>query len=243
MNSDRFMWVVIFGLASGIGLILFSAERGEIAGLATADLAHLVGYGALALVIGAGVAAAFAGRLADALRALILWVVIGGGLAIGYTYRYELHAAAYRVLAEIAPGYAVPLAHDAGPAVEVARSRDGDFNIRVEINDSRIPMLIDTGASSVVLTPDDARAVGLPMEFLRYDIPIDTANGRGKAASVVLDKVAIAGSIVERRVPALIAAEGMLKHSLLGMSFLSRLDSFEIRGEKLVMRAKPEDTQ
>ncbi|MCK0196193.1 TIGR02281 family clan AA aspartic protease [Ancylobacter sp. 6x-1] len=238
MTGERFMWVVVLALASGVALMAVAVQRGEIAGVAPGDIAHLVAYGALALVAGAATVAAFTGRLAEALKALLLWVVIAGTIAVSYSFRYELHAAAYRVLAEIAPGYAVPLAGASGPAVEVARARDGDFNIRVEVNDARIPMLVDTGASSVVLTPDDARTVGLPVDFLRYDIPIDTANGRGKAASVVLDSISIGGSIQERRVPALVASEGMLKHSLLGMSFLSRLESFEIRGEKLVLRGK-----
>ncbi|QIB32881.1 retropepsin-like aspartic protease family protein [Ancylobacter pratisalsi] len=238
MNNDRLMWIVVIGLAAGIGLIAWSDATGGIAGLSAGQLAHLVAYGAIGLVVGAGVVATFTGRLGEALRAAALWLVIFAFLAVGYTYRVEIHATAYRVLAELAPGYAVPLASTGGPAVEVARARDGDFNVRVEINGNRIPMLVDTGASSVVLTPEDAVEVGLPIEFLRYDIPIDTANGRGKAAAVVLDRIAIAGSIEERDVPALIASPGTLKHSLLGMSFLSRLASFEIRGEKLVMRAK-----
>ncbi|WP_454684629.1 TIGR02281 family clan AA aspartic protease [Ancylobacter moscoviensis] len=241
MNADRLMWTVVLGLATGIGLIFWASRFGSVAGLGAGELAQLVAYGTIALVLGAGVFATFTGRLGEALRAAVLWLVIFGVLATGYTYRFELHAVAYRVLAELAPGYAVPLAHDSGPAVEVARARDGDFNVRVEINGNRIPMLVDTGASSVVLTPEDAVAIGLPLEFLSYDIPIDTANGRGRAAAVVLERIAIAGSIDERDVPALVASPGTLKHSLLGMSFLSRLASFEIRGEKLVMRAKAVD--
>jgi aspartyl protease family protein len=238
MNADRLMWIVVIGLAGGIGLLIWASHTGSVVGLDVGDLAYLVGYSAFALVLGASVFATFTGRLGEALRAAALWLLIFGVLAVGYTYRFELHAVAYRVLAELAPGYAVPLARDGGPAVEVARARDGDFNVRVEINGNRIPMLVDTGASSVVLTPEDAVAAGLPLEFLRYDIPIDTANGRGRAAAVVLDRVEIAGNITERNVPALIASPGSLKHSLLGMTFLSRLASFEIRGEKLVMRAK-----
>ncbi|GLK70315.1 TIGR02281 family clan AA aspartic protease [Ancylobacter dichloromethanicus] len=238
MNADRLMWTVVIGLAGGIGLIFWASRFGDIAGLGANDLAQLVFYGSLLMVVGASVFATFTGRLGEALRAAVLWLAIFAVLAVGYTYRYELHAVAYRVLAELAPGYAVPLARDGGPAVEVARARDGDFNVRVEVNGNRIPMLVDTGASSVVLTPEDAVAVGLPIEFLRYDIPIDTANGRARAAAVVLDRIGIAGSIEERDVPALIASPGTLKHSLLGMTFLSRLASFEIRGEKLVMRAK-----
>lgn len=238
MNADRFMWIVILGLAAGIGLIAWNAEIGGIAGLSGDRLVRLVAYGAIALVVGAGVVSAFSGRLIEAMKAAALWLVIFVVLGLGYAFRVEIHSAAYRLLAELAPGYAVPTPHDAGPAIEVARARDGDFNIRVDVNGNRIPMLVDTGASSVVLTPEDAVAAGLPMELLRFDIPIDTANGRGKAAAVVLDRLSIAGSIDEREVPALVASPGTLKHSLLGMTFLSRLDSFEIRGEKLVMRAK-----
>ncbi|MFK8252044.1 TIGR02281 family clan AA aspartic protease [Ancylobacter terrae] len=238
MNPDRILWIVIVGLAAGLGILVLRTEHGEVAGIALDDFAHLVKYGALALVIAAGGFAAFSGRIGEALRALALWAVIFAVIGVGYTYRFELHAVAYRVLAELAPGYAVPLAHGTGPAVEVARASDGDFNIRVEVNDTRIPMLVDTGASSVVLTPEAARAAGLPVDFLKYDIAIDTANGRGRAASVILDRIAIAG-IQERRVPALVASPGTLRQSLLGMTFLSRLESFEIRGEKLVMRAKP----
>ncbi|MDQ0347958.1 TIGR02281 family clan AA aspartic protease [Ancylobacter vacuolatus] len=237
MNADRLMWIVVIGLAGGIGLVFFASRYGDVGGLGANDLAQLVFYGSLLMVVGASVFATFTGRLGEALRAAALWLVIFAVLAVGYSYRVELHAVAYRVLAELAPGYAVPLA-DNGPAVEVARARDGDFNVRVEVNGNRIPMLVDTGASSVVLTPEDAVAVGLPLEFLRYDIPIDTANGRGRAAAVVLERIGIAGSIDERDVPALVASPGTLKHSLLGMTFLSRLASFEIRGEKLVMRAK-----
>ena len=237
MNADRLMWIVVIGLAGGIGLVFFASRYGDVGGLGANDLAQLVFYGSLLMVVGASVFATFTGRLGEALRAAALWLVIFAVLAVGYSHRVELHAVAYRVLAELAPGYAVPLA-DNGPAVEVARARDGDFNVRVEVNGNRIPMLVDTGASSVVLTPEDAVAVGLPLEFLRYDIPIDTANGRGRAAAVVLERIGIAGSIDERDVPALVASPGTLKHSLLGMTFLSRLASFEIRGEKLVMRAK-----
>jgi aspartyl protease family protein len=98
-------------------------------------------------------------------------------------------------------------------------------------------MLVDTGATSVVLTPEAAKTAGLPVDLLKYDVPIETAKGRGWAASVTLDRLAV-GNIVERRVPALVSKPGDLKSSLLGMSFLNRLESFEVRGARLVLRAK-----
>jgi aspartyl protease family protein len=99
-------------------------------------------------------------------------------------------------------------------------------------------MALDTGASSVVLTQEAARAAGLPLEVLSYTVAIDTANGRARAAPVTLDRVAV-GGIVERSVPALIAQSGQLRTSLLGMSFLKRLDSWGVHGDRLLMRGNP----
>jgi aspartyl protease family protein len=97
--------------------------------------------------------------------------------------------------------------------------------------------VLDTGASAVVLTQEAAKAAGLPLELLNYGVNIDTANGRTRAAAVTLDRLAI-GSIVERRVPALIAQPGQLKVNLLGMTFLNRLQSWEVRGDRLVLRGQ-----
>jgi aspartyl protease family protein len=72
---------------------------------------------------------------------------------------------------------------------------------------------------------------------LKYDVAIETASGRTHAAAVVIDRIAV-GGILERRVPALVSAPGELKTSLLGMTFLNRLQSFEISGGRLQMRAK-----
>ncbi len=71
-------------------------------------------------------------------------------------------------------------------------------------------MVLDTGASAVVLTQEAAKAAGLPLEVLAYNVNVDTANGRTRAAAVTLDRLAV-GDIVERSVPALIAQPGQLR--------------------------------
>jgi aspartyl protease family protein len=108
----------------------------------------------------------------------------------------------------------------------------------MQVNGARVPMVFDTGASAVVLTHDAAKAAGLPLEVLTYTVNVDTANGRTRAAPVMLDRVSV-GAITERSVPALIAQPGQLRMSLLGMSFLNRLESWEVRGDKLIMRGSP----
>jgi len=100
-----------------------------------------------------------------------------------------------------------------------------------------VPMVLDTGASSVLLTRDDAKAAGLPIDLLNYTVNIDTANGRTRAAAVTLDRLGV-GTIVEHAVPALIAQPGQLRTSLLGMSFLNRLESYSVTSDKLILRAR-----
>ena len=236
MRSDRLLWIVIGGLAIAVALLIWRHEAGEIAGIDANTFANLVYLLAFALVIGSGVIALFHGRVGEALRAAMFWAVLVAGLALGYTYRVELQAVGDRLIAEFLPGH--PIARPGtSMVVEIVRSREGDFTVRADINGQRIAMLVDTGASSLVLTPEAARAAGLPVDLLKYDVAIETAKGRGRAASVVLDRVAV-GDLVERRVPALVSEPGDLKTSLLGMSFLNRLDSFEVRGSRLMLRGK-----
>jgi aspartyl protease family protein len=206
---------------------------------ALAELAHL-DVSAQALKIGAFVLAGlvalglFRRRFSDVLEAVLLWIVVALLLALGYTYRFELRDVGEEVLAEFIPGHAV----SKGRTVEIARGSSGSFSVAMQINGARIPMVLDTGASSVVLTQEAAKAAGLPLEVLNYSVNVDTANGRARAAPVTLDRVSI-GGITERAVPALIAQPGQLRASLLGMSFLNRLESWEVRGGRLVMRGYP----
>jgi aspartyl protease family protein len=176
----------------------------------------------------------FRERFAQAITAALLWVVAGLLLVIGYSYRFELSNIADRVLAELMPGHVI--SH--GRTVEVARTSSGDFAIATRINGARVPMVLDTGASSVVLTRDDAKAAGLPLEVLNYTVSIDTANGRTRAAPVTLDRLAI-GGLEERSVEALVVQAGQLRTSLLGMSFLNRLQSWQVNGDRLMLRGYP----
>jgi aspartyl protease family protein len=122
--------------------------------------------------------------------------------------------------------------------VQIENAGATNLALTAEVNGAQVAMVLDTGATSVVLTQEAAKAAGLPVEVLAYTATIETANGRARAAPVTLDRIAI-GRIVERAVPALIMPPGQLRTSLLGMSFLSRLQSWEVRGERLVIRGYP----
>ncbi|MBI5262130.1 MAG: TIGR02281 family clan AA aspartic protease [Bradyrhizobium sp.] len=126
----------------------------------------------------------------------------------------------------------------ASRAVEIKRGRGGEFALRAKINGVTVPMVIDTGATSVVLTYETAKAAGLPLELLAYDVDVETAGGHTKAARLTLDRLAI-GKLVERSVPALVVPHGQMKTNLLGMSFLDRLERWEVRADRLMLRGYP----
>jgi len=231
---QRLLWLLLAGLAIAFLVLIARHGAGTVGPLSTGEFASLAYKIALLVFVGAAALIMFRERFAQALTAALLWVAFALILLVGYSYRFELRDVADRVMAEIIPGHVIT--H--GRSVEVARASGGDFDVTTQINGARVAMVLDTGASSVVLTRDDAKAAGLPLEVLAYTANIDTANGRTRAAPVTLDRIAI-GGLVERSVEALVAQPGQLRTSLLGMSFLNRLQSWEVRGDRLLLRGYP----
>jgi aspartyl protease family protein len=121
---------------------------------------------------------------------------------------------------------------------QISRGQTGEFALRATINGVSTSMVVDTGATSVVLTFETAKAAGLPLELLDYNVDVETAGGHTRAARLTLDRLAI-GTLVERSVPALVVPRGQMKKNLLGMSFLDRLESFEVRADSLMLRGYP----
>jgi aspartyl protease family protein len=233
--SRRLTWSLVLGVALSLAvLIATSDDHDAIANLLRHDMGSLVLKVAVIVFVGGLVLVLFRERLSKALEAMMFWAVVGLLLVVGYTYRFELREAADRVIAELMPGHVA--GH--GRNVEVVRGHGGDFALAAHINGARVPMVLDTGASSIVLTQEAAKAAGLPIEVLDYSVNVDTVNGRTRAAPITLDRVAV-GSLTERAVPALVLQRGRLKNNLLGMSFLNRLESWDVRGDKLRMRGQP----
>ena len=233
--SRRLTWSLLFGIALSLAvLIATSGDHDAIANLLRHDVGSLVLKVAVVVFAGGLVLVLFRERLSQALEAMLFWAVLGLLLVVGYTYRFELRDAGDRVMAQLMPGYVAGHGRD----VEVVRGRGGDFSVAAHINGARVPMVLDTGASSVVLTQDAAKAAGLPLEVLDYTVNVDTANGRTRAAPITLDRLTV-GGLTERAVPALVVQAGQLKNSLLGMTFLNRLASWEVRGDRLRLRGQP----
>ena len=232
--SSRLIWIFLLGSAALLSLLILGRDGAILAHLNDGAIVSLAAKILVLVLIGGAAFALFRQNLVTALQGALFWVVVALALAAGYTYRDELRDVYDRMLAEFLPGRAF----SRGRVVEIARGRAGEFPVAAHVNGARIAMTLDTGASTVVLTQEAAKAAGLPIEVLNYNVSVDTANGRTRAASVTLDRVGI-GGLIERAVPALIAQPGQLRTNLLGMSFLNRLESWEVRGDKLIMRGYP----
>lgn len=124
---------------------------------------------------------------------------------------------------------------DSRPApAQVTKAADGHYWANADVDGSAVRFLVDTGATAVALTANDAKRLGLDLTKLTYGVPVTTADGKTMAAQVKLRSVTIAGARVEN-VDALVLQSG-LETSLLGMSYLGRLSSFEATRTALILK-------
>lgn len=110
----------------------------------------------------------------------------------------------------------------------------GHYVTEAEIEGTMLAVMVDTGASAVALSYEDADNAGLRPHRLDYDVPVATANGMVKAARVTLRRVEVDGVLV-RDVEGLVLPEGAMSGTLLGMSFLKRLSGFRVEDGTLTL--------
>jgi len=231
------VWIALGLLcAAAVGLIV-SHDAGSIAGFSNEAFARLVAGLALVVFLGSALFGAYRGRIGNAARDIAAWLLLMLLLVGVYAYRAELLTVAERVAGELLPRGSQMSVNAVGEAqaVRVRRGWDGHFTASVTIEGRQIDMIVDTGASALVLRAEDARRAGVDLSGIAYNVPVQTANGRAYAARLRLDQVAV-GPVRRQNVEALVTRPGSLSKSLLGMSFLSRLRSYEFSGDVLTLR-------
>jgi len=164
------------------------------------------------------------------MRALVVFAALllaVGAFAARYADRLMPAQPASQVLA------AAPPAPVNSRSVTISRDSRGHFMVEARVDGRRLEFMIDTGASVIALRESAAARLGVHPSPRDYTVPIQTANGVGRAAPIRLNVVEI-GAIVVRDVPALVSPDSALATNLLGMSFLSRVRFSYDRG-KLVL--------
>ena len=117
--------------------------------------------------------------------------------------------------------------------VTIPRSIDGHYYLTAKVNDASVRFVVDTGATDIVLTQQDAERAGLAPDTLQYLGRAGTANGEVRTAFVRLDSMML-GDVTDRDVAAVVNG-GEMDQSLLGMGYLQRWGRLEIAGGEMVL--------
>lgn len=162
-------------------------------------------------------------RPKSALRNAAIWSVIFLVVIGFFSFRQDAAMIGQRIMSELSPTQGDvrddgTIAFSAGP--------DGHFRIQALVNGSRVTFMVDSGATDVVLAPDDARRIGIDPANLSFTQFAQTANGTVRGASVELQSLII-GPIDIRDMPATVNGADM-SDSLLGMAFLNRLTGWRV---------------
>ncbi len=170
-------------------------------------------------------------NMSRTIRNVLIWVAVGGVVIIGFSYQHELEDLGLRLRSNLVPGYPV----STGPH-EMVLSEDegGSYHVYGTVNGQQVRFLIDTGASDIVLTPADARRLGVDFSKLIFDHVYESANGIGHGATTEVGDLSV-GDIHFANVQVAINGAEM-SSSLLGMAFLKRLKSYSFSGGKLILR-------
>ncbi|MEK1851591.1 MAG: TIGR02281 family clan AA aspartic protease [Phyllobacterium sp.] len=230
----RLLWIIIALIGATLLLLIANNDSGSTLGIQNDDFARFAYMSIWGVVLGSALLGSGI-PLGHFLRSMAVWIIIILALVAGYQYRYELQDVGHRITAGLIPGS--PISNRDGNGVitvTLAKADNGHFEVRGEVNGATVPFMVDTGASSIVLSSEDARRAGLNPDELSYKTPIMTANGTTTAANVTLDSVKI-GAIERRNIRAMVAQDGRMAGSLLGMNFLNTLSGFSVRGDRLIL--------
>lgn len=225
----RWLWL---GFLAGIAVLVFALANAFPAVLATNEgktaLLYRVG---LVVLISSALLRGLHGPLSQHLRHVVIWLGVIGVLALGYAYRNEL-ASVPRQL-QLAFNVGSPVQTDERTLV-VPQGEGGHYVVDGLINGQRVRFMVDTGATDTVLSPADAKRIGIPVETLNYGYKAETANGVGYGAAY--DATTLEVGAIKLEGFRVMVNKAPMSGSLLGMSFLNRLEAFEFRNRQLILK-------
>ncbi|CAN7604890.1 TIGR02281 family clan AA aspartic protease [Phenylobacterium sp. LjRoot225] len=196
-----------------------------------ADWAEVARAAGILVLVAAGMFRAGRVLRPQHLKYAAAWAGIIAVLALGFAYRRELSDVGQHLQLAFSAGDPVVTAER---ELVVPQGEDGGYILVGRVNGQRVRFVVDTGATDTVLSPDDARRIGVDMASLRYVMEAETANGMGSAAPYVAQRLEVGPMALSDF--QLTVNRAPMSASLLGMSFLSRLESFHIEDHKLVLR-------
>lgn len=231
-SPRRLRWAVFIALAVGLtGLLLWLGGRYPGTFDSRDSMIDLVRYGSILVLVASGILVNRRLRLRQAVRDTAIWAAIIAGLVAVYGFRDELKFVGQRVLGELEPHQAQTT--DRGDLI-FRRGRDGHFQVDARVNGQPVRFMVDTGASDIVLSPQDAKRVGINPDRLTFNQRYQTANGTVWGASTTIGSIMV-GPIRFHNIGASVNGAPM-DQSLLGLAFLDRLSGYEVSGDTLILK-------
>ncbi len=232
----RRLWLWL-GLLAAVGALALALYRAYPEAIQTDDdKASLFLRLGMVVLVSTVLLRGLQGSLSQHLKYVAIWTGVIAVLALGYAYRAEL-AGVPRKMA-LAFNVGTPVAVGERTLV-VPQGEDGSYVVDGLVNGKRVRFVVDTGATATVLSPADARRVGIPVDALTYGYESETANGKGYSAAYDATRLEV-GSIKLEGFRVMVNKTPM-SMSLLGMSFLQRLDAFEFRDRQLILKWREDE--
>lgn len=190
----------------------------------TADeIGRFVYIGLIAFAVSGWLMADARKQLGVTMRNLLVWSFIFVGV-IGAVGLWE------DLKSDVVPRQ---LVLEGGSRIELPLSRDGHYYMTLEANGSPVRFVVDTGATDIVLTRQDAEMLGIDVDDLAFSSIARTANGVVQTAPTVLKTLA-AGGVIDRNVRVVVNG-GEMDASLLGMRYLRSFSRIEISNRTMVL--------
>jgi aspartyl protease family protein len=234
LNRRLWLWL---GLLAAVAVLALALARAFPEAVRTGDDKAEIFYqlGLVALVSTA-LLRGLRGSIGQHLKYAVLWTAIIAVLALGYAYRAEIAGVPERLKLAFNVGTPVQVGER---TLVVPQGEDGAYVVDGLVNGQRVRFMVDTGATQTVLSPDDARRLGIPVDTLDYGYEAETANGKGYSAAYDASSLAVGPIKLEGfRV---MVNKAPMSGSLLGMSFLQRLDAFEFRDRRLILKWREDE--
>lgn len=218
-------------LVTVLFVVALSADGEQILGMQQEKFMSLVYLGVILASAGAFVVFSRI-SLGETGKYALIWAGIFMGLIVLYTFKENGSIFSGQLAGELSPGRAVS---GEGDEVTIVSNKEKEFIVNAEVNGQQVSFIFDTGADIIALTYETAEQLGLKVSSEDFIMTMHTANGQTKSAPVLLKYMTI-GSITFNNVRAGVSQQGALHQNLLGRTFLDRLNSYEVRGSRLILR-------
>lgn len=231
------LWLWL-GLLAAIGALALALARAYPEAVRTGDAKADIFYQlGVVVLVSTVLLRGLRGPISQHLKHVALWSGIIAALVLGYAYRAELSQVPQRLKLAFNVGSPVQVGER---TLAVPQGVDGHYVVDGLINGQRVRFMVDTGATETVLSPDDARRLGIPVDSLNYGYETETANGKGYSAAY--DATSLEVGAIRLEGFRVMINKAPMNGSLLGMSFLNRLEAFEFRDRKMILKWREDST-